>query len=466
MKKFRDIRELELFYQSFENKTLKSLLNYVHTNYPDISISTNKGVVGQVLEALIGNPPNSSPHPDVDYLGIELKVLPVRKLSGKLQPKERSKIKSINYHTIIDEEWVSSLLRNKVKRILFLIYEQPTGKTYKDWLELHFKGTLFFELNSVNEPVIKKDWSVIQYKVKNEIAHKLSEGDGKILGAATSGSGRLITYSGDKQAKERSYSLKHSFLKIFYNEHKNNVKYQSLDISEDIKPEAFIISKINESLKGKLLGEVVSMYNLRFSSTSKAAFRLLLNKTLNIESESEILELDEQNLVVKTIPVNKNYSPLEAMSFPKFSLLDLMNEDWDGEECEFRDIISKGYIFIPIVKEKIKGTSKFKDWRAWEIGEAEFWKADTKQLETIRKEWKRAKSIVSNGVKVNRVKWGNRYRQENNLLKSSETDFIHIRPHARDSKDIDIPYYEFSKVQISWQSFWLNREFVKEIIRK
>ena len=104
MKKFRDIRELELFYQSFENKTLKSLLNYVNVNYPDISISTNKGVVGQVLEALIGNPPNSSPHPDVDYLGSELKVLPVRKISGKLQPKERSKIKSINYNKIIDED--------------------------------------------------------------------------------------------------------------------------------------------------------------------------------------------------------------------------------------------------------------------------------------------------------------------------------------------------------------------------
>lgn len=466
MKKFRDIKELELFYQSFENRTLKSLLNYVNANYPDISISTNKGVVGQVLEALIGNPPNSSPHPDVDYLGIELKVLPVRKKSGKLQPKERSKIKSINYNKIIDEEWISSVLRNKVQRILFLIYEQPTGKTYKDWLELRFKGTLFFELNSVNEPIIKNDWTVIQQKVKNEIAHKLSEGDGKILGAATSGSGVLKTYGKDKQAKERSYSLKHSYLKIFYNEQKNNIQYQSLKLSEDISPEAFIISKVNELLKGKLLGEVVSMYNLSFSSASKAAFRLLLNRTLNIETESEILELDEQDITVKTIPVNKNYTPWEAMSFPKFSLLDLLNEDWDSEECEFRDIISKGYIFIPIVKEKIKGTSKFKNWRTWEIGEAVYWKADAKQLEAIRTEWKRAKSIVSNGVKVNLVKWGNGSRQENNLLKSSESEIIHIRPHARDSKDIDKPYYEFSKVQISWQSFWLNRDFIKKLIRK
>ena len=466
MKEFRDIKELELYYRGFENRTLESLFNYVRITYPSISISTNKGVVGQVLEALIGNAPNSSPHPDVKNLGVELKVLPVRKVSGKLQPKERSKVKSINYNTIIDEDWISSLLRNKVKRILFLIYEQPTGKTYRDWLELNFKGTLFFELNDVNEPVIKKDWSVIQDKVKNEIAHKLSEGDGKILGAATSGTGRLITYGSDKQAKERSYSLKHSFLKIFFNEQKNSVQYKSLNIAEGIDPVEFIVSKINGSLKGKRLGQVVSFYDLTFSSTSKAAFRLLLNKALNIDGDSEILELDEHNLVVKTVPVNNNYTPLEAMSFPKFSLVDLLNEDWDEDDCEFKGMISKGFIFIPIVKDKIKGTSKFKDWKTWEIGEAVFWKADAKQLETIRNEWVRAKSIISDGVKVNYVKWGKSHRQENNLLKSSETDIIHLRPHARDSKDIDKPYFEFSKVQISWQSFWLNREFIKMRLRK
>ena len=113
MKEFRDIKELELYYRGFENRTLESLFNYVRITYPSISISTNKGVVGQVLEALIGNAPNSSPHPDVKNLGVELKVLPVRKVSGKLQPKERSKVKSINYNTIIDEDWISSLLRNK-----------------------------------------------------------------------------------------------------------------------------------------------------------------------------------------------------------------------------------------------------------------------------------------------------------------------------------------------------------------
>ena len=55
-------------------------------------------------------------------------------------------------------------------------------------------------------------------------------------------------------------------------------------------------------------------------------------------------------------------------------------------------------------------------------------------------------------------------RQENNLLKSSDTEIIHIRPHAKNSKDIDKPYFEFSKTRISWQSFWLNKSFTEKVI--
>ena len=83
-----------------------------------------------------------------------------------------------------------------------------------------------------------------------------------------------------------------------------------------------------------------------------------------------------------------------------------------------------------------------------------------------KKEWEKAKDILKNGVQVNDVKHGKGTRQENNLLKSSDTEIIHIRPHAQNSKDIDKPYFEFSKIKISWQSFWLNKSFTEKIINK
>jgi DNA mismatch repair protein MutH len=473
MKKFSNVRELENFYKKFESQNLESIIKYINNNYPDITLSTNKGIAGQILEAVIGNAPNSDPNPDVKNINVELKVLPLRKSSNKIQPKERSKIKSINYNKITDEEWKSSEVKKKIEKILFLLYEQPIGKTYKDWKEFVFKGTLYYELKKESESIVQEDWEGIQYKVKSEIADQLSEGDSKILGACTSGSGKLVKYGDNKEAKQRSYSLKHSYLKVYYNQNKKNIKYSSLNLEKDITPQNYVVSELNKELKDKKLNNIVDKYKVDFSKKAKSAFSLLINRVLKIDDKKRILELEENGITIKTIPVNKDNKPWEAMSFPKFSLIDLIAEEWSGEnEAEFKNIITQGYIFIPVIKEKekyiVNGKSKlrYKNWKTWEIGKAVFWKVNEAELSIIKKEWVKAKKIVQTGVKVKDVKFGKGTRQENNLLKSSDTEIVHIRPHANNSKDIDKPYFEFSKINISWQSFWLNKSFTEKIINK
>jgi DNA mismatch repair protein MutH len=471
MKNFSNIKELENFYRKFESQNLESIINFINNEYPYILLSTNKGIVGQVLEAIIGNAPNSDPNPDVKNINVELKVLPLRKISNKIQPKERSKIKSINYNKIVDEEWESAEVKKKIKKILFLLYEQPIGKTYKDWKEFVFKGTLFYELKNESENIVQEDWEGIQYKVKYEIADQLSESDSKILGACTSGAGKLVKYGNHKEAKQRSYSLKHSYLKVYYNQNKKNIKYSSLNLEKDITPQNYVINELNKELKDKTLNNIVDKYKVDFSKISKSGFSLLINRVLKVDDKKRILELEENGITIKTIPVNKDNRPWESMSFPKFSLIDLIEEEWNGEnEADFKNIINEGFIFIPVIKEKekyiVNGESKYryKNWETWEIGKAIFWKANESELFIINKEWERAKNIVKNGLKVNEVKHGKGTRQENNLLKSSDTEIIHIRPHAKNSKDIDKPYFEFSKIKISWQSFWLNKSFTEKII--
>lgn len=471
MKLFKNVKELEDYYNAFENKSLGEIIEYVNNKYPNISLSTNKGIAGQILEAIIGNAPNSDPNPDVKNINIELKVLPLRKVSNKIQPKERSKIKSINYNKIIHEVWGSSEVKKKIEKILFLLYEHPTGKTYKDWKEFIFKGTLFFELKKQNENIVQEDWEGIKNKVKIEIADKLSESDSEILGACTSGSGKLVDYGNNKKAKQRSYSLKHSYLKVYYNQNKKKEKYSSLNIKKNINPEDYVLNELNRQLNGKNLKDLVDKYGVKFSTAAKSSFSLLINRILNIEGNKRILELEKKGISIKTVPINLNGKPWESMSFPKFSLVDLIEEEWDGEiESVFKNIISQGFIFIPVIKAKEKFTangeikSKFKNWATWNIGKAVYWKANKIELSIIEKEWKKAKSIVEKGVKVSKIKFGKGFRQENNLLKSSESQIIHIRPHANNSKDIDKPYFEYSKNKISWQSFWLNKEYTERII--
>lgn len=473
MKNFDSLRELEDFYKKFKNKSLESITYFIKSNYPEIILTTNKGIAGQVLEAIIGNAPNSDPNPDVKNINVELKVLPLRKISNKIQPKERSKLKSINYNKIIDEKWKTSEVKKKIEKILFLLYEQPTGKTYKDWKEFIFKGTLFYELKNERENIVKDDWEGIQYKVKSERADQISEGDSKILGASTSGTGKLVKYGNNKEAKQRSYSLKHSYLKVFYNQNKKKTEYSSLNLEEKITPQDYVLNELNKEFKNQKLIDIVKKYRVNFSKDAKSGFSILINRMLKIDDKKRILELEENGITIKTIPVSKNNKPWEAMSFPKFSLVDLIEEQWNGEhEAFFKNIINKGFIFIPIIKEKEKyivdGKSKyrFKNWKTWEIGKSVYWYPNKLELSAIKKEWEKAKGIVLNGVEVNNVKYGKGTRQVNNLLKSSDTEIIHIRPHAKNSKDIDKPYFEYSKIKISWQSFWLNKSFTKKIINK
>jgi len=473
MQSFSNIKELENFYKNFENKNLDIIINFINNKYPDISLSTNKGIVGQILEALIGSAPNSDPNPDVKNINVELKVLPLRKISNKIQPKERSKIKSLNYNKIVDEEWNSADVKKKIEKILFLLYEQPIGKTYKDWREFIFKGTLFYELQNESENIVQEDWEGIKYKVKYEIADQLSEGDSKILGACTSGSGKLVKYGNNKEAKQRSYSLKQSYLKVYYNQNKKKIKYSSLNLNKEVSIQSYVISELNKELKDKKLIDIVDKHKVDFSKTAKSGFSLLINRILKIEDKKRILELEENGITIKTIPVNKDNKPWEAMSFPKFSLIDLIEEEWNGEnESDFKNIINQGFIFIPVIKEKekyiVNGKLKYryKNWKTWKIGKSVFWQVNEQELFTINKEWEKAKDIVKNGIKVNEVKYGKGTRQENNLLKSSDTEIIHIRPHAKNSKDIDKPYFEFSKIKISWQSFWFNKSFTEKIMNE
>lgn len=477
MENFKNVTDLESFYKKFENRTLEDLNEYVKVKYPKISISTNKGIAGQILEAVIGNAPNSNPNPDVKDIDVELKVLPLRKIGGQIQPKERSKIKSINYNKIVTEEWRTSDVRKKMEKILFLLYEHPSGKTFKDWKEFQFKGTLLYEVKNQKENIVQEDWERIKVKVKKEIAHTISESDSKILGACTSGTGKEVMYGYNQtSAKQRSYSLKHNYLKVFYEENKEGKKYFSLNLNQKVKPQDFVVNQFNTILKGNSLSSLVKNFDVKFSPSAKSSFSLLINRILKVDDKKKIRELEENGIVIKTIPVNKHNKPWEAMSFPKFSLVDLVEEDWDSDynEADFKNIISQGYIFIPIIKEKEKyidnGKSKYryKDWTTWEIGESVFWKANKDELITIEQEWKKAKEIVRKGIQVSTIKHGKGFRQENNLLKSSDTKIIHIRPHANDSKDIDIPYFEYSqnKVEISWQSFWLNKKFTDKIINK
>ena len=108
--------------------------------------------------------------------------------------------------------------KSKMELILFLVYEQPTGLSYRDWKNFVFKNVLLFDLKSEREDIIMRDWRRIKKTVTENKAHLLSESKSNILGACTSGYGRLVVYGAGAQARERRFCLTHYYMKVFYAE--------------------------------------------------------------------------------------------------------------------------------------------------------------------------------------------------------------------------------------------------------
>lgn len=477
MKEFKTQLELFEFYDKFTGQSLDSLFIYLKNEYPDVSakIKKQKGVVGHLLEGITGRAPNSDSKADISNLGIELKVLPLTNTTKKIQPKERCKLKSISYTNIVNEDWETSDLKNKISQILFLTYIQPKGKTFSDWREFKFTGPIHYSLKNNSPRLVKQDWLNIKTKVQAELAHDLSESDGKILGASTSGNGEMVSYSDNCEAKQRSYSLKHSYMKHFFEQESNPNQFESIlkNLSSNRPIEESLLNLLNKKISNTTLNQLSKEYNIEFSSNSKSGFRFLINKILNIASNKSPKEINELGIQIKTIPVNSEYSPWESMSFPKISLVDILNEKWDSpeekdsEEFEstFKNQIDLPFIFIPIIKNKVN--NKFEDWNNWKVGKLIYWRPSKPELSNIQSEWEKAKGIIKNKVQTEKIKWGNGFRQNNNLLKEKDTNYIHMRPHARNSQDIDTPYKKFTKnnVSICWQSFWFNKGFIKILIK-
>ena len=48
-----------------------------------------------------------------------------------------------------------------------------------------------------------------------------------------------------------------------------------------------------------------------------------------------------------------------------------------------------------------------------------------------------------------------------------ETNFIHLRPHGKNSYDYDLEYLEYTKgnIEITKQSFWLNKKYINLLLK-
>lgn len=307
----------------------------------DIKLKSNKGILGNYIETEFYHYPNNSiSKADFEELGVELKTSGmIYNKKGELRSKERLVLGMIDYYQIINETFENSHLMKKNENILILWYLYQKGVNKFDF---KFQEYLLHSLLQ-DKDIIKRDYEIIQNKIKKGLAHELSEGDTTYLGACTKAANSKIRRNqpnSDIRAKPRAFSLKNKYMNAILWNHLNNKKI--------VKKEHKIINVtdyIKDLLKpyfGKTQLEIINIRskdeNSYFHNKNLSKLPKNLNKLISddiIGKDKELYELDDifKNSIyfIKNVPIFSDFKLKERMTFKNLKISDFQ-EEWDNSE--------------------------------------------------------------------------------------------------------------------------------------
>jgi DNA mismatch repair protein MutH len=457
---FNSREDLNKYAKSLKGYTILKLLN-------GKPFDKGKGAIGQIIEREgFGMANNNEARPDFDNLGIELKVLPLKRTSKKeLAVKERTKVCSINYIKLVDEVWDSSHAKNKLNEILFVFYEYDAKEPLNSIILDH----TFFQLENNDEPLIRSDWERTRSLVEQGLAHELSESQNVVLAASRAGAGGLDESKWDIQpnkqfserARKRAFSLKPSFTKVLWNEVRDPKGYDSIRSIEKFSTyndlERIVLEKLNK-WEGKTLAEFANYHGLE-SGSAKNSTATIVRAALGFTGKNKkIKEFEQLGLIIKTAQCRlSDFYPFEAMSFPFQPLAEIKDEKRFDESLFYTYL--QGFLFVPLLKKD----REVKNLNEIVFGRSVIWRPTHDDLVKIQAEWELINSIINTGIKLEKkpAKTRKGYIQVNDLPGEKDTQFIHMRPHGRNSDDIDD---SIDKIKITKQCFWFNKKLIQRIV--
>ena len=419
-----------------------------------------KGNFGQFLEKYYFQyEPNSLSEPDFNEVGIELKTTPLKQIrNGDFRSKERLVLNIINYFEVVNQKFETSSFYKKNAHLLLIFYLHQHDF---DLLDFVIKIVGEWKFAETDLEIIKQDWNLITNKIKKGKAHELSEGDTFYLGAATKGSkgGNLRGQPfSEILAKQRAYTFKQGYLNHIIATLNNN---STLNFGKLITSKEQLNNKtIQDIVLGrfspyynKTIDEIIEKLNCNLNINSKGFYASLTKLMLGISLDKEIEEFEKAEIKIKTIRLKANNLPKEDMSFPSFSFLDIVNEDWD--ESSFKEILETKYFFVFF---------KYDENNGLRLNKVKFWNMSQNDIIEAKKVWDKVKKVIENGDIVREVIGGIRYT---NFPNKNFNEIAHIRPHAQNAADtLPLPILDKVTRQLEYtkQSFWLNNSYIRDVI--
>lgn len=464
---------IERFAVQLENKTFLDVVSEKENISAEaIEAYANKfrkGGLGNLLEEVyFGYKANSNQEADFPEAGVELKATPYEVTKkGELRAGERLVLTMINYDSPIELEFYKSHAWEKMRLILLVYY----------WRNKQLNSNLLYKIGYVklftppeeDLEIIKKDYDYIVNMIKDGRAHELSEGDTMYLGACTKGAtaekSTVPQYYGDNiPARKRAFCFKNSYMTYVLNHYIAGKSSDNSILKDVTKLKEKSFEEILNDIVGKYVGksdkELCEQFGREYNN-NKAQWNDLACKILGIRDEHAD-EFEKANIKVKTIRIEENNTMRESMSFPPFKFLDLVEEEY--EDSSLHDYFEETRLFFFVWK---------RDGDVYRVKGCLLWNMPHFDLDvTVRKEWEQYKHIIQYGVQFTKcMDSAGKVSFKNNLPNKSETEVIHMRPHATKAAYRFNNGEEYGNVErdanilpsgeyMTTQSFWINNNYI------
>ena len=416
--------------------------------------TNTKGLFGQIVEEgyfLIEN--NSSPMPDFQNAGIELKVTPMKRTAKGLISKERLILGIINYDEVPKRGFRIFLDKDSHILMVFYLWEE-----YKDIHDYRFLKVVDWEPSPDELRVIREDWDVIEGYVMRGEAHLLSERHTKYLAACTKGAGhgkdmRSQPFS-IEPAKQRALSFKASFMTELYHSHVDVGEILVDDTADGTTSilqggwspeetfEEHVIHRLDRFV-GRTCREIEEELGVDLSSKSKQYYYMLVLSMFGVTGKKRIKEFVEAGITIKTVRIKTTGRPKESTSFPAFKSEELVKQSW--ENSDFFNQIDHEF-FIPVFQFNTNHPES-EERKSLVFKGAFFWYVPDDDMEIIRGVWEDTKQKILEG-------------RIDDFVKASDCRIAHVRPHGKNSKDCD----EYNGKEFVKKGFWFNDVYMRDVI--
>ncbi len=410
--------------------------------------------------------PNSVSEPDFPDAGVELKTSPLRKSRrGHWKSKERLVLGLINYDGIVKEIFENSAFLKKNHHLLIIFYEHDGGASLPN-LMVHLVGDWRYPDNDL--AIIEKDWATIQSKVLAGRAHLLSEGDTVYLGASTKGSNakslRNQPFS-DVKAMQRAFALKSRYVNFIIENFESGERPSgqtspifATDEKKRLATVGFdnlVVSRFDRYV-GKSPRAIANANSLTINFQAKSAYANLTKGVLIGQLDAEIEEFRKAGITVRTIRIDYEGTPREAVAFPAFEYIELVKEEW--EDSNLMADCAKLFIVVYQCANRIFDDKKLR------LKGAFFWNTPVEDLEHARETWGKTREVINNGAIVSSVSGS---RRRTNFPGAKGNPVVHVRPHGTTTADVyplPVPDLVTGAFEYTKHSFWLNQKYLRRVI--